>query len=73
MADVPDDAIGRRVENVVQRDRQFDHAKPGAEMTARHRDRADRFGAQFLGELSEVALFQLAQIGRCVDLIQKRR
>ena len=63
VADVPDDAVGRRVENVMQRDRQFDHAEPGAEMTARHRDRADRFGAQFVGELSEIALFQLAQIG----------
>ena len=60
VADVPDDAVGRRVENVVQRDRQFDHAKPGPEVTARHRDRADRFGAQFIGQLSEVTLFQLA-------------
>ena len=33
-------------------------------MTARHRDRADRFGAQFVGELREITLFQLAQIGR---------
>ena len=72
MADVPDDAVGRRIENVVQRDRQFDHAETSAEMAARHRDRADGFGAQFLGELSEIALFQLAQIGGRADLIQKR-
>ena len=64
VADVPDDAIGRRVENVMQRDGQFDHAKAGPEMTARHRNRADCFGAQFFGELSEIILFQLAQIGR---------
>ena len=64
VADVPDNAILRRVENVVQRDRQFDHAKAGAEMTARHRDGTDRFGAQFVCELSEVTLFQLAQTGR---------
>ena len=30
MADVPDDAIGRRIENVVQRDRQFDDAEASA-------------------------------------------
>ena len=64
VADVPDDAILRRVENVVQRDRQFDHAKAGPEMAARHRDGADCFGAQFVGELSEITLFQLAQTGR---------
>ena len=55
VADVPDDAIGRRVENVVERDRQFDNAEAGAEMTASHRNRADCFGAQFVGELSEIA------------------
>ena len=64
MADIPNDAVGRRIENIVQRDRQFDDAEAGAEMTACHRDRADCFGAQFVGELSEIILFQLAQIGR---------
>ncbi len=64
MADVPDNAIFRRVEHVMQRDRQLHHAEAGAEMAAGHGDRADRFGAQFVGELSEVALFQLAQTGR---------
>ena len=70
VADVPDDAIGRRVENVVQRDGQFDHAEAGAEMTASHRYRADRLGAQFVGELSQIVLAQLAQIGGRADLIQ---
>ena len=73
VANVPNQAVIRRFEGIVQRDRQFDNAKAGPEMTARHRDRADRFGAQFVGQLSEVALFQLAKIGRCLDLIQKRR
>ena len=73
MPDVPDDAIVRRVKNIVQRDRQFDHAKASAKMTTRYRNGADRLGAQFVGELREIVLFQLAQIGRRVDLIQKRR
>src|SRR3984885_11370765 len=72
VANVPDDAIGRRVENIVERDRQFDYAEAGAEMTASHRNRADCFGAQLVDQLSEIALSQLAQIGGRPDLIQKR-
>ena len=73
MADVPDDPVGRRIEHIVQRDGQFDHAETGAQMAAGHRHRADRLGAQFVGDLGEVALAQLAQIGGRVDLIQQRR
>ena len=72
VADVPDDAIGRRVEHVVERHRQFDDAEARAQMPAGHRDRADRLGAQFVGDLGEVASAQLAQISRRADLIQKR-
>ena len=50
MADVPDQAIARRVENIVQRHGQFDDAEPGAQMPAGDRDGADRFGAQFVGD-----------------------
>ena len=56
MADVPDDAVSRRVENIVQRHSQFDHAEACAQMPAGHRHRADRLGAQFFGDLGEVAL-----------------
>ena len=42
VADVPDQPVARRVEDVVQRDRQLDHAEPGAEMAAGHRNRVDR-------------------------------
>ena len=34
VADVPDQAVARRVEQVVQRDGQLDHAQAGAEMAA---------------------------------------
>ena len=34
VADIPDQPVGRRVEDVVQRDRQFDDAEAGAEMPA---------------------------------------
>ncbi len=55
MADVPDQPVARRVEHVVQRHRQLDHAEPGAEMAAGDRDRVDRLGAQLVGELAQVA------------------
>ena len=73
MADVPDDAVSRRIENIVQRHGQFDHAETGAQMPAGHRHRADRLGAQFLGDLGEVVLAELAQIGGRVDLIEQWR
>ena len=42
VADVPDQPVVRRVEHVVQGHGQLDHAQPGAEMPAGHRDRVDR-------------------------------
>ena len=41
VADVPDQPVGRRVENVVQRDRQLDDAEAGAEMAAGDGDSVD--------------------------------
>ncbi len=58
MADVPDEAVARRVEGVVERDGQLDRAEAGARVAAdaRHRlqnvltnlvgDRLQLFGAQ---------------------------
>ena len=50
MADIPDQPVARRVEDVVQRHGQLDDAEPGAQMPAGHRDGADRLRAQFVGE-----------------------
>ena len=47
VADVPDQPIFRRVEDVVQGDGQFDDAQPGAEMAAGDRHCIDKLGAQF--------------------------
>ena len=44
VADVPDQPVVRRVEDVMQRDGQFDHAKPGAEMAAGLGDGVDGLG-----------------------------
>ena len=55
VADVPDDAVVGRLEHVMQRRGQLDHAQPGAEMTAGHRNDVDQVGAQFVGELAQLA------------------
>ena len=44
VADVPDQPVARRVEHVMQRHGQLDHAETGAQMAAGHRDRVDRLG-----------------------------
>ena len=54
VADVPDQPVVRRVEDVVERDRQLDDAEPGAEMAAGLRDGVDQFGAQFARQLRQI-------------------
>ncbi len=73
VADVPDQPVARRVEHIVQRHRQLDDAESGAEVAAGHRHRADRFGAQLVGELAQLADRQGAQIGRGANAIEQRR
>jgi hypothetical protein len=50
-----------------------DHAEAGAEMAAGDRDDVDQVGAQLIGELAQLMLFQLAQVFRQVHLVQQRR
>lgn len=54
MTDVPDDAVVRRPEHVVQRNGQLDRAKPRGEMTAARRDGIDQVCAQLVGERSQL-------------------
>ena len=67
VADVPDQPVARRVEHVVQRHGQLDHAEPGAEMAAGDRDRVDRLGAQLVRQLAQLVAAQATQVGRLVD------
>ena len=46
VADVPDQAVARRIEHVVQRDGEFDRAEAGGEVAAARRDAADQVVAQ---------------------------
>ena len=72
MPHVPDDPVGRRVEDVVKRHGQFDHAKSSAEMTSGLRNRIDQFGAQFRCHLREITRRQSPEVGGDPDVVQKR-
>ena len=63
VADVPDQPVARRVEDIMDRGGQLDHAEPRAEMPAGGADRGDRLGAQLVGELAQLLGLQLAQVG----------
>ena len=71
VADVPDQAVVRRVEHIVQRDRQLDHAEPGAEMAAGDRDRVDGLLAQLVGDLPQLIRLKAPQIRRRLDLVEQ--
>ena len=72
MSHIPDDAVVRRVEKIVQRDGQLDHTQSGPQMTTGHRHRIQHFGAQFFSKPGKIGLRNLLQIIRIVHLIEKR-
>ena len=68
--DVPDDAVARRVVDVVQRDRELDGAEVRRQVPAGLRDRVDHVGAQLARELRQRTALELAQRRRVVDLFE---
>ena len=54
----------------VDRDRQLDHAKRRAEMSAGDRDRVDRLRPQLVGELLELLDGKIAQVGRVTNAVE---
>ena len=73
VADVPDQAVARGVEDPMQRDRELDDAEAGAEVAAGHRDGVDRLLPQLVGELRKFGFFELAQILGRLHAVEKRR
>src|SRR3546814_8587027 len=71
MRDVPDQLVPRRLEHVVQRGSQLDHAEAGTKVAAGHRHGLDHLQAQLVGQVAKLALLEPAQVRRFVDLIQK--
>ena len=73
VAHVPDQPVVRRVEHVVQRDREFHRAEIGRQVAAGLAHRLDDEGAQLVGQLRQLAPFQGAQLGRAVDRFSAAR
>ncbi|MNI22731.1 hypothetical protein D3C73_762930 [compost metagenome] len=73
MADIEDQPVMRRVENLVDGDRQLDDAKPGTQVTTRFRHRIDHLVAHFTGKLWQVAVIDFLQICGELDGVEQRR
>jgi hypothetical protein len=65
--DIPDDAVARGVEHVVQGDRQLDGAEVGRQVAAGPGHRVEQELAQFVGQRGQLGARQLAQVGWVVD------
>ncbi|MGA3308517.1 MAG: hypothetical protein ABSD08_07880 [Xanthobacteraceae bacterium] len=72
VTDVPNEPIGRRVEHVVQRHGQLDHAEPGAEMAAGDRNGVDGLLPQLIGKLAQLAFFEPPEVAWRVDKVEQR-
>ena len=73
MTDVPHDPIFGGVENVVQRDGEFDDAQTSAQMPPGHGNGIDRLGAKLVGNLLEPALVELPEVAGVFDLVEQGR
>src|SRR5580692_6089382 len=71
MADVPNQPVGRRIENIMQRDGELDHAEAGAEMAAGHRDSVDGLTAQFVSHLPQLSGLKVPEIVRGFDVVEQ--
>ena len=72
VTDVPNQPIIRRVEYVMQRDGELDHAEPGAQVPAGYGDSVDRFLPQFIGQLAQLAGVELPEIAGHFDAVEQR-
>ncbi len=72
VADVPDQPVVRRIEDMVQGHRQLDHSQTGAEVAAGHRYGVDGFLPQLGGQLHEAGTAEAAQVAGMVHLVEKR-
>ncbi len=73
MADIPDQAVFRRVEHVMQRDRQLHGAQVGRQMAAGLRHRFKNISAQLVSERRQLLARQTAQVPRIVDGRKQRK
>src|SRR3569833_380542 len=70
VADVPDQPVARRVEDVMDRGGELDHAEARAEVTAGHRDGIDGLLTQLVCDLAHLLDLELAQVFRRPDGVE---
>ena len=70
--DIPHDPVVGRVEHVMQRHRQLDHAEPRPEVTARHRHRVDHLLTHSVRHRLKLALGKRAKSRRLVKPVEDR-
>ena len=67
MTDVPDQAVIRRVEHVMQRDGELDRAQVGRQVAARAGNAVQQKVPQFVGQLLQLGARQVPDVGGLVD------
>ena len=70
MTDVPDEAIPRRIEDMVQSDRQFDNAEPRPQVPPRDGDRFDGLASQFVRDAPQIRRVVSPQILWALYVVQ---
>ncbi len=70
MADVPDQPVSRRVEDVVECHRQLHNTQSGAQMPTVTETMSISSVRSFIGQLPEVAARKRAQLARLADAVQ---
>jgi hypothetical protein len=68
--DVPDQPIFGRIEDVVQRDCQFDDAETRAQVAAGDGNSLNGLRPEFFGDLLEVRRPMAPQVSRAVDALE---
>src|SRR5689334_15258842 len=71
VTDIPDKPVGRRIENIVQGNGEFDDTEPGAEMSARPGDSIDGLVAQLVCQLLELIGGEIFKIARKLNAIEQ--
>jgi hypothetical protein len=72
VADVPHQAIVRRIEDMMQGDRQFDRTEVRRQVATGPGNRLHQEGAQLVGQLRQLSAVELAQLRRIADGVEKR-
>ena len=69
MADIPDQLVLRRIEHIMQGNRQFDDAKARPQVAAGDGNHADGFGAQLVGNPLKVLCIDTAEVCRILYVV----